>query len=238
MTPIAYAALAGVMNLIGGFLVLAPARRSRRALGFLVGFGAGFMLAVALLEMLPNAMLVQGGLTAALIGYLLVHLTQHTLTPHFHFGEETHGEAMVSPGIGGYALVGLLPHSFFDGVAIASALLAGPALGLLVFIAVALHKLPAGVSLASVMMASGNSARAAMLGVLGIALATLAGAAITPRLGLLAHYGLGLSAGVTIYVAASNLIPESQREKGWLVPAGVFLGVVAFYVIRVLLPGG
>lgn len=235
-----YAILAGGMDILGGALVITPARRSKRFLAFLVAFGAGFMLAVALLEMLPDALVARGGVTAVLIGYLLVHLTQHTLTPHFHFGEETHAHEMVSRGIGGWALVGLLPHSFFDGVAISSAFLAGPRLGILVFSAVALHKVPEGVSLVSIMLASGNTARRAVLAVCSIALATVIGAVVTPTLDLLARYGLALSAGVTIYVAASNLIPESQRERehGWFVPGGVFLGVVAFYVIRLLLPGG
>jgi zinc transporter ZupT len=231
-----YALLAGLMDIIGGALVVTPARRSRTFLSFLVGFGAGFMLAVALLEMVPDAITAQGGITAVLVGYLLVHLTQHTLTPHFHFGEETHEHEMVSRGIGGWALVGLLPHALFDGVAISSAFLAGPQLGLLVFTAVALHKVPEGVSLASIMLASHNDARRAVLAVASIALATVVGALVTPQLDVLARYGLALSAGVTIYVAASNLIPESQRERGWLVPGGVFLGVLAFYLIRLALP--
>lgn len=233
-----YALLAGAMDVLGGALVITPARRSRRLLAFLVAFGAGFMLCVALLEMVPDALVARGGVTAVLVGYLLVHLTQHTLTPHFHFGEETHGEEMVSPGVGAFALLGLLPHAFFDGVAISSAFLASPRLGLLVFSAVALHKVPEGVSLVSIMLASGNTARAAVLAVASIAVATVVGAVLTPGFDLLARYGLGLSAGVTIYVAASNLIPESQRERGWFVPGGVFLGVVAFYFVRFLLPGG
>ncbi len=238
ISNVLYALLAGSMDVLGGALVITPARRSRRLLAFLVAFGAGFMLCVALLEMVPDALVARGGVTAVLVGYLLVHLTQHTLTPHFHFGEETHGEEMVSPGVGAFALLGLLPHAFFDGVAISSAFLTSPRLGTLVFAAVALHKVPEGVSLVSIMLASGNTARAAVLAVASIALATVVGAVVTPSFDLLARYGLGLSAGVTIYVAASNLIPESQRERGWLVPGGVFLGVLAFYLIRFLLPVG
>src|SRR5688572_31941615 len=121
------------------------------------------MLAVAVLEMLPTAFDLNGGLTAVLIGYLAVHLTQHMMTPHFHFGDETHSEAMVSRGIGLWALVGLLPHSFFDGVAISSGFEASRSLGLMLFTAVLLHKVPTGASLASIMLASGNSARNALI---------------------------------------------------------------------------
>jgi ZIP family zinc transporter/zinc and cadmium transporter len=38
-------------------------------------------------------------------------------------------------------------------------------------------------------------------------------------------FGLPLSAGVTIYVAASDLIPEVNREPGAGVALVVFLGV-------------
>lgn len=233
-----FAGLAAIANVIGGLLVTGRARRSPAVLHMLVAFGAGFMLAVALLEMLPAAMDVEHGLTALLLGYLAVHLTQHTMTPHFHFGEERHAEAMVSRGVGVWALLGLVPHAFFDGVAIASGFLVSRELGLLLSAAVILHKIPTGVSLASIMLASGNSVRQAVVGVGMIGLATLLGAAATPVAGVLARYGLALSAGVTIYVAASNLIPESQHHPGWRIPGGVFLGVLAFYAIRLLLPGG
>ena len=237
-----YSALAALGDVLGGLVILTPLGRGedtskrRRLLGALVAFGAGFMLAVAVLEMLPNAFDLNGGMAAVLIGYLAVHLTQHIMTPHFHFGEETHTDEMVSRGVGLWALVGLLPHSFFDGVAISSGFMTSQHLGVLIFGAVILHKVPTGVSLASIMLASGNTGRQAMLGVLALAGATVLGALITPAISMLAQYGLALAAGVTLYVAASNLIPESQHEHGVLVPGSVFLGVLAFYLARLLLP--
>jgi zinc transporter ZupT len=235
MIPVLFALLAGSANLLGGLVVVAGARRLTRFLDVLVAFGAGFMLAVAFVEMLPSALEVTHGLAVLLAGYLAVHLTQHVLTPHFHFGEETHRDAMVSPQVGVWALVGLLPHAFFDGVAIAAGFLHDQALGLLIFGAVFLHKVPTGLSLGSIMLASGNSARRALLAVTAIALATVLGAAVTPAFGLLARYGLALAAGVTIYVAASNLIPETQKQRRWQVPVGLVVGVVAFYLARLLL---
>jgi ZIP family zinc transporter/zinc and cadmium transporter len=237
MQGMLYAILAAFGDVLGGVFVLTGPNRSRRTLAALVGFGAGFMLAVAIVEMVPVAFRTDGGLAAVLLGYLLVHLTQHTLTPHFHFGEETHSEAMVSRGIGVYALVGLLPHSFFDGVAISSGFLRSGELGLLIFTAIVLHKIPTGVSLASVMLASGNRAGHTFLGVIGLAAATILGAVLTPAFGPLAQYGLALAAGVTLYVAASNLVPESQRERSWFTQAGVFAGVGAFYLVGALVEG-
>jgi len=237
-----YSLIAAIGDVLGGLLVVGPlgkpdaSRRRHLILAGLVAFGAGFMLAVAILEMIPESFELGGGPFAVLLGYLAVHLTQHTLTPHFHFGEETHEDAMVSRGIGVWALAGLLPHSFFDGVAISSGFLTSNGLGILMFGAVLLHKVPTGASLASIMIASGHSGRNAILAVLAIAGATVLGALITPALGVLSTFGLALSAGVTIYVAASNLIPEVQREPGWIISGGVFLGVVAFMLARLMLP--
>lgn len=236
MIGVLYAALASLGDVAGGLLVIWRTGRDRGMLAALTGFGAGFMLALVILGMLPHVIDVRGGFIAVLVGYLVVHITQHTLTPHFHFGEETHEDAMVSRGIGVWALVGLLPHSFFDGVAISSGFLKGPSLGVLIFTGILLHKVPTGVSLASIMLASGNSSRKAMGAVAAIASATVAGALITPFIGAMAEYGLPLAAGVTLYVAASNLIPESQHERSLGVHGGFIAGVVAYVLLQMVLP--
>jgi zinc and cadmium transporter len=233
-----YAALAGVGNLIGGLFVTMSPRRKKAVLHLFVGFGAGFMLALAFFEMVPTAIGSTGGVLAIVIGYLAVHFTQHVMTPHFHFGEETHPEAMVSRGIGVWALIGLIPHSFFDGVAISAGFTEARQLGMLIFLSVLLHKVPTGVSLASIMVASGHSARRAVLAVLLIGLATVVGAGLTPIIAPLAEYGLGLAAGVTIYVAASNLVPETQHARGGVVQVGLLLGVVVFYLTSLSLHTG
>jgi zinc transporter ZupT len=227
-----WSVVAAAANLLGGALVLGRKPASHRALAALTAYGGGFLLALALVELIPAALAVRRGALVAMAGYLLVHLTQHALTPHFHYGEETHGEAMVSRGVGVWALVGLLPHSFFDGVAIGGGFLRSTELGGLIVAGVLLHKIPTGVSLASVMLASGNSRNQSLLALSGVALATVIGAVITPAISALVQYGLALAAGVTLYVAASNLVPESQRERGWLVQAGVFSGAATFLLAR------
>jgi ZIP family zinc transporter/zinc and cadmium transporter len=233
LSGVIYAVLAAGGDIAGGALVLWRAAQGRRTVAVLTGFGAGFLLALVVLGMLPRAVASAGGFAAVLAGYLIVHLTQHTLTPHFHFGEETHADAMVSRRVGIWALVGLLPHSFFDGVAISSGFLESSQLGVLIFLGILLHKIPTGASLGSVMLASGNTRRRTMLAVTAIGLATIVGAAITPVVAPLAHYGLPLAAGVTLYVAASNLIPEAQHERSWDIQGGVFAGVIAFVVMEI-----
>jgi len=133
------------------------------------------------------------------------------------------------------ALVGLLLHTFFDGVAIASAFLVRPALGVMVFIAIVLHKLPEGVTISSLYLAEGRSPGQAVAAAGLLGTATLAGVVLTDRVGFLVRHGLALSAGVAIYVAASNLVPEFQGKRGWKVPAAFFAGAGVFVLTKALL---
>ena len=191
------------------------------------------MLSVAVLGVLPEVM-ADGPAAAGFVlaGYLAVHLAQHVFTPHFHFGVETHA---VSRSAGISALIGLMLHTFFDGVAIASGFLVSDRLGVLLFLAVLLHKLPEGVTIASVTLAGGGSRRRAIgaAGVLGAA--TVLGVLLTEHVGPLARHGLALSAGVTLYVAASNLVPEFQSKRGWLTALAFFGGAVGFFLTEQLL---
>ena len=140
-----------------------------------VALGAGFMLAAVILKMIPESgrftdwtsLLVLGG-------YLLVHLFEHTVVPHFHFGEETHPERM-STAVGASALLGLAVHSFFDGLSIGSGFVVDRALGLLLFVAIVLHKAPEGFAIASVVLAARGSRRQALAAAGMVGAASLVG---------------------------------------------------------------
>lgn len=185
---------------------------------------------------------VVGATTLLLAGYLLIQLFEHTVAPHFHFGAETHPEHVIRPSAAYTAIGGLTIHTFFDGVSIASAFLVNVRVGVLVFIAIMLHKLPEGFTVASIMLASGRSAKKAAAASLAIGAATFAGVAtvalLSERFTDSVAYALPFSAGVTLYVAASDLIPEVNRseEKNPLVSVIVFGGVALFYLLHRLIP--
>ncbi|HET8761774.1 MAG TPA: ZIP family metal transporter [Gemmatimonadales bacterium] len=232
MTAFLFGLLAALGNMVGALVVVRQARRGLDVVEQFVAFGAGFMVSAVVLAMLPEALNRPGAPVYVLAGFLAVHLAQHVLIPHFHFGEETH---RISAAAGVSALVGLSLHTLFDGVAIASGFLVSPELGVLLFLAVFLHKLPEGVTMASVMLAGGQGAGRALgaAGMLG--LATIVGVAVTQVLTPLADHGLSLSAGVTLYVAASNLVPEFQARRGWAISLAFFGGAAAMIVARLLL---
>src|SRR6185503_19658775 len=160
-----------------------------------------------------------------LIGYLIIHFFEHTVTPHFHFGEETHHDEFVHSHTGYSVLIGLTIHTFFDGIAIASGFIVSNWLGWIVFLAVFLHKIPEGFTVASVMLAGGQSKKVAWGASVLLGAATLAGVLTMALFRHQVSAGLPLAAGVTIYVAASDLMPEVNKEPGVKMALVVFFGV-------------
>ena len=209
--------------------------RSERVLRYFVALGAGFMLAAVLLKMMPETTrLTAWAPILVLGGYLLVHLFEHTVAPHFHFGEETHPERL-DPSASVSALLGLWVHSFFDGLSIGSGFVIDRALGLLLFGAILLHKAPEGFTMASVVLAARGTRRQAMLAAAAIGAASLVGGLAIFVVQGFVGAALGLSAGVTLYVAASDLVPEVNKEEGTAIALTVFAGVLLYWLTERLL---
>ena len=228
---------AGLADYLGGVLLV---RRSpsAKALRYFVALGSGFMLSAAILEMMPEGMKANPAWAPVLMltGYCGVHLLEHTLVPHFHFGEETHHHEFLSAKTSYSVLLGLATHTFFDGIAIGSGFALSHWLGWVLFFAIFLHKIPEGFTVASVMLAGGRSKTAALNSALFLGATTVAGVLVISLQPSLVKAGLPLSAGVTLYVAATDLVPEVNREPGIRMALVFFLGVALFIVLRLFAP--
>jgi zinc and cadmium transporter len=231
-TSILLGLTAAAANVFGGAIIV-QRRWERRYLRYFVALGAGFMLATALVEMVPESLELRGRAAGLLVllGYLIIHFFEHTVTSHFHFGEETHHDEFVHWHKGYSVVLGLVIHTFFDGIAIASGFLVSNWLGWLIFFAIFLHKIPEGFTVSSVMLASGRSRGAAWGASILLGGSTLAGVL---TMALFRHHvgaGLPLSAGVTIYVAASDLVPEVNKEPAMKMALLVFVGAALFFLL-------
>lgn len=156
-------------------------------------------------------------------------MAEHSRTPHALVGEPHGDEPMISGPASMAALLGLLVHTFFDGAAIAVGFKDSSRVGILVFAAVMLHKLPEGFSLSSVMLAAAQGRARAILSTVAISASTLLGAVATILLRDLIPSSSGvflaLAAGTFTYIGASDLIPavtgSKHKTEVWLVLAGV-----------------
>ena len=233
-TEVVYGLSAAAANVVGALAVTSRREWSVRVLDRTLAFAAGFLLSVAFVDLIPESVARggHGAAVTALMAYLLVHITQHTVGRHFHFGEETH---RVTRLVSVSALIGLLMHTFVDGVAVASGVMVGSSVGVLVFIGVLLHKFPEGLAISSLFLAAGARRTTAVAAAGAIGAATLLGVALTEEVAALRSHGLAISAGVTIYVGASNLVPELQARSGWATPLSFLAGCGAYFATRALL---
>ncbi|NNE98422.1 MAG: ZIP family metal transporter [Pyrinomonadaceae bacterium] len=241
-------------NVLGG-LILFPTgvyKHYKKALKYLLALGAGFMLAVTFIEILPKTIeiwqirkdlprfgeILYIPMLLLLAGYLITQFFEHTIAPHFHLGEEVHSDHLISTKSAYTAVGGLLIHTLFDGVSIAAASQVDARIGILMFIAVFLHKFPEGFTIASMILATGKGFKEVLIATSLVGLTTLFGVVGFYLLGTALEssiaYALPLAAGVTLYVAASDLIPEVNHHGGKnpLVSFSVFAGVALFFAIH------
>lgn len=218
-----------------------------RVVKSLVSLSAGVLLATALLHVLPEAFAsVMAGheahgaathagehrptpttLFATLLGGLLFFwlLEKAELYRHFHHHEgdghdhHHHFDAQQA-GRGGLAvLVGDAVHNFCDGVIIAAAFLADPALGVITTIAVAAHEIPQETGDFIVLLNAGfGRAKALAFNLLSGAAAVAGGVLgyfmVGPFENLLPYLLVAASSSF-IYVAVADLLPQLQQRLTW-----------------------
>ncbi|WP_193172783.1 ZIP family metal transporter [Nisaea nitritireducens] len=181
---------------------------------YFVCFAAGVLIAVSFLHIVPTSFAMAPEAPACLFaGYMLTHLLNRFLTTYVCDRPETARLA-----IGLVPLFGIGFHSFLDGVVYSISFSVSLLTGGLVALGMVLHEFPEGIVTYAMLVRGGVSGRRAFW------LAFLASAATTP-LGTLVSYPwisridqdllgalLALSAGALIYVGATHLLPQAERE--------------------------
>lgn len=230
-----YGLFAAAAELLGGALVILRKEWPRAIQEYLLALGAGFILALVFIELVPESIRAIGAEAplVMLLGYAVLHFFEHTVVGHLHFGEETHHEIMLSRVASLSTFIGLFIHAFFDGFAISVGMQFNYYLGVLIFVAVLLHKVPEGLTIASVMIVARRQRQTAFLASAAIAVATMLGvlsafllAGIDDRL---VGFAFAFSAGIATYVGASDLIPEINHSGKRVIPLMVFGGMLLFY---------
>lgn len=235
--------VAALAEVLGGAILYFKAVWPKRAQEILLALGAGFILALVFLKLIPASIAAVGEAAPLylILGFAMIHFFEHAIVGHLHFGEETHADVMVSRLASISAFSGLFIHAFFDGVSISVGMQFDFTIGLLVFCAVLLHKLPEGMTIGSIMLAAGYSRKIVLSSSIGLGVATMLGAGtvfIFNQVGPeVTGIAFAISAGAAVYVGASDLIPEINKSENRIPPLVVFVGMVLFYISERLLEG-
>lgn len=243
ITAILFGLASAGAEFLGGVIIATRKEWPQRLQENLLALGAGFILALVFLELLPKSIEAVGesAAWAIMLGFSTIHFFEHAVVSHLHFGEETHSDVMVSKQAGLSAFTGLFIHAFFDGVTISAGVQFDPFLGLLIFVAILLHKFPEGLTIGSIMQSAGYSRKVVLWSAGGIGIATVLGVlavfVVSTIDKAVIGYAFAFSAGAATYVGASDLIPEINRSKNRIPPLVVFGGMILFTVTERWLEG-
>jgi zinc transporter ZupT len=240
-TIVLYGLVAAIAEILGGSLVVFRKQWPKRVQEYLLALSAGFILSLVFLELIPESIrsLELEAPIYMLLGYAILHFFEHAIVGHLHFGEEVHTDVMLSKAASISTFVGLFIHAFFDGFAISAGMQYDFYLGVLVFVAVLLHKIPEGLTIASVMLAAAQPRRTALLASGAIGVATMLGVLSVFLLSGIDEKIVGtafaFSAGIATYVGASDLIPEINHSRNRIIPLLVFVGMLLMYASTLML---
>jgi len=235
VTSITLGIIAGFASLLGSLIVLGRRKITTNLLFYFIALGAGFVLAAALFDMIPEALKLSSGMAFYIIlGFFIVHFFEHIFSSHFHFGEETHKEA-IKKSTAWSILLALTVHTFLDGVSISAGFHINFLLGTTIFVAVILHKIPDGFTIASVMLASGREKLGALAASLILVFSTIAGSFWAATFTSYTPILLSLSAGAFLHIATVDLIPEVVKKNKLSLSFTIFGGTLFYYATRLIL---
>ena len=228
--------ITALANVIGSCLAVLYRQPSHRFTAGTLGFGGGFVLGAALLEMVPESLHRGASMPAFIVlGYLLVFLVEQLFNVHLHqLPEEGHSSSEIPVAAGIASFIAFNVHDFIDGIAMGAGMVTDVSLGVVIFLAVLFHEVPAGFVIAAIMRGAGWSRRAAIMSGLSLGLITLVGIALPFQLGeinpFVADALLALAAGTFIYLGATLLVPLSEAGKSRAIPFLVVLGFAVFVI--------
>lgn len=243
LSILALSLFGSVLGLFGGICFLADRRLAKVLSVLSIPFAAGVLIATALTHLIPEAIEVNGeyGSVFVLIAFLASFFFEEFFANMHHHRDHKH----VSKKHGSVELVlfGDTIHNFIDGVAIAAAYLTDPRLGVFVALATFLHEVPHEIGDFGVLVSHGWSRMKAIVANLLSALVTVVGATLTylfaeqvePLLGVL----LAISAGVFLYLGASDFLPDlvnSKKGKRRSTFAALIAGVLVVILLSFFAP--
>lgn len=219
------AVVTAISTMLGGAVAL----RLRRELATVIAFTGGIVVAVALFDVLPEAISLVGSprrLTAVIgAGFIAFFLVERALVLHHRDEAE---QARAHARVGALGAAGLSLHSFLDGLGIAFAFHVNFGTGMLVFLAVVSHDFADGMNTVSFVLRQSGDTRSARKWLAVDAVAPFLGAVVGAAVGISNRdlgYALAAYVGFFLFLGATDLLPEAHSHPSW---RRVFLTVAGF----------
>ena len=239
--------IVSLISLAGGIFLLRKKVFSKTVIPYLVAFAAGVILTTVFIDLFPEALEHSEEVgkdfnifLPAFVGVLFSFFLERFLLWYHHHG----GNHNIRPTLF-LVVIGDGIHNFIDGIVIASAFIANPALGFVTTLAIAFHEIPQEIADFGVLIHSGLNKTKALIFNLLSAIPAIAG-------GILSFYFLkslkgglpiflSFSSGIFIYIAGADLIPhlhiEYKKQKKWAQVLPFIAGIILMYFLITFLHG-
>ncbi len=227
MTLLLIGIATGISTFIGGSLAL----RFKDQINLILGFSAGAVVGVAMLDLLPEALSIGQQyhslqtLTAVVVIGFMAYMLLDRMIPLLTSKEEGHSGHV---GAGSLTI-----HSFLDGLGIGLAFQVSASLGAIVAIAVLVHDFSDGINTVNLSLVGTGKPKVARLWLIADALAPLIGIGVASLLKIpdqTFSIILALFAGFFLYIGASELLPESHhRYPRFFTTIMTVLGALVIY---------
>ena len=243
--------LISLISLVGVILIFNKKERPE-FLTSLVSLAAGSLLAVSLLDLLPEAVaessfeprLIFGTVLLSMLFFFLFERVLHWHHCYDQYHHHYHPAETQKKHLIYFNLLGDSVHNLIDGFLVAGAFMLNWQTGLTVALAVVLHEIPQEIADFGVLLYAGLTKIKAIFYNLLVAAVAIAGAIIFYFFGttfeLLIPIMAAFSAGNFLYLATADLIPELHHETNpqkviahsvWLV-----VGIIIIFLASRLLP--
>lgn len=237
LSPLLFSLGAFASTLLGGLFSLYNVKK----LHYIMSFTAGVLISVVFFDIIPeifdlvtkNGYALTGSLVAIITGYLAIHILEKYAVIHdSHEHEYAHHR---HPQVGMISSLGLIFHSFLDGIGIGLGFHVNPHFGILVGLAVIAHDFSDGLNTVSLMLINKNTRKKAVFFLIADAVAPFLGSMSTfiihiPN-NILVLY-LGFFAGFLLYIGSSDLLPEAHsKHSSWKMVGLTILGVLFIFLV-------
>ena len=225
--------LACMVTTIGIYVISKFEAWGRRNTVYFMSFAAGVLVSVSFIHIIPRSFQMHAEAPVFLLGgFLALYLFNRFL--NLYICEEYACETF---SLGVTPMVGIGLHSFIDGIIYSVTFNVSIFTGALAAIGMILHEFPEGIVTFLLLEWGGFSRkRAAIYAFLAAAISTPLGTLISypfvadvgqPTLGVL----LAISAGALVYVGASHLLPEVEKENKRYSLIALMVGVLVAAII-------
>lgn len=236
MTIFLFTLAAAIAALAGGYTAL----RTKKHLHLAMALTSGLVLGLVGFDLLPEIFegVERTGIDAVwpmllfVAGFLVFHITEKILL--IHGAEETQYKGHSHPKLGMSRAVALACHSFFDGLSIGVAFQISPTIGLTVALAVIGHRFADGFDTANFMLLHNSTMSRVLRLMVLVVIAPIAGGLAS----LFVHFSesalsiyLGFFAGVLMYIAASNILPQAHSRVSPYKTIGLTVVGAAFILL-------